>query len=149
MAEAIIIHDYLVRTNSWDKIKEKSRSQIEILKNSNPTSWFRMNIGCPILEDELCKAYPVRPPECSTHFVKSNPELCHPWSAQSGKYEKFDMVDLFDKFSEFVKTKTDNYGIFRINLPIPLALLLAERIQKQSNKDTFETMRMMFNELNY
>lgn len=149
VAEAIIISDYLVRTGKWEKIREKSRAQIEILKNSNSTSWFRMNISCPILENELCQAYSIRPPECSTHFVKSDPELCHPWSVQSGNYEKFDMVDLFQKFSEYIEKKTDSYGILKINLPIPVALLLANRIQVQSNKDTFETMRILFNELQY
>lgn len=31
---------------------------------------------CPMLEDDACGAYPVRPAVCRTHYVRSDPRFC-------------------------------------------------------------------------
>jgi Fe-S-cluster containining protein len=148
MAEAVVIHEYLVQNKKWSKVREKSIELFKLSHDTDPIAWFKMNISCPILDEKgLCSAYSIRPVVCSTHFVTSDPDLCSPWSSKSGSYKSVDMGDLYIEFQEKISSKIDSYGIFNLRLPLPTALLLAERIQVQSNLDFQQTMNMLFNEL--
>lgn len=148
IAEALVMHEYLLKKKQWLEVREKAREQAKIAKNASMVTWTKMNIKCPVLSEEgLCKAYMVRPPLCSTHFVKSDPRACDPWATGNYKYDPVQMNDLHDLFVKKTKSVVDNYGIFNLKLPIPVALLLAERIQVQSDMDLQKTVSLLFNEL--
>lgn len=148
VAEAIIMYEYLLN-NQWKITKVKSLDQIKVIRNSNPVSWFKMNIKCPVLNEKgECSAYPVRPPTCSTHFVSSNPEYCNPWSSETGLYKPVDMDEIMLEFDKLINSKIDSYGVLKIKLPIPMALIFAENIYSQSNKDIEQVVSILFNEFN-
>lgn len=147
IAEATIIYDYLHTNKKWFDKKEEIKEQAKLANDINYIAWFKMNKKCSLLKNNLCSIYPIRPPFCSTHFVTSNPELCDPWSTAAGKFALTSMDDLLEEFSKKVDDKVDQYGIFRTSFPLPIALLIAERIQYQSKLEIHQVIRLVFNEL--
>lgn len=149
IAEALIIFDHLKLNQIWDETRNKCISLIKIVQKSSPVSWFKMRIECPILDSKtkMCNAYEVRPPPCSTHFVKSNPEGCDPWSLKPIQYELANMVDLYDKYETEISHSLDGYGILSYRLPIPIALLFAERIQTKKGIKANDIISFIYNEL--
>lgn len=148
IAEALVMHEYLLKKKQWIEVREKAKEQAKMAKNANMVTWTKMNIKCPVLSEEgLCRAHLVRPALCSVHFVKSDPRACDPWATSNYRYNPVDMNDLNDSFMKRVSSIIDSYGIFNLKMPIPVALLLAERIQVQSDMDLQKTVSLLFNEL--
>jgi Fe-S-cluster containining protein len=148
MAEAAILYEKLVQDKLWLEVKKEARSQFAIAKDADPVAWFKTNRPCPVLDRQknLCKAYSVRPAACSTHFVISKPELCDPWSTAAGTYVSADMDDLLEKFTKRVMENIAGHGVFSLELPIPVALLLAERISIQSGLELDKAVALLFQE---
>lgn len=132
LAEAIIMQEYLVKNKTWESVREDVETLLPLLENAQPVTWFQMNQACPVLDKttRLCRAYEVRPTPCSVHFVTSDPALCDPWSTVKGEYKPLTFTDLHEEFLTKLNGAIDANGIFAIRLPIPSALLLAEKIQQ-------------------
>lgn len=135
LAEAIVIQDYLVEQNRWEAVREKAEAQLPYLENTQPVTWFQMNQACPVLDPatRLCQAYAVRPTPCSVHFVTSDPSLCDPWSTAKGVYQPTPFLDLHEEFATKLSGVVDANGIFAVRLPMPSALLLAEKVQQMKS----------------
>lgn len=76
--EAIGIYLYLHRTQTKLKIKqikEKIKHQYTIIKNLSEEEHYTTNIECPLLEDNICLTYPVRPISCAGYHSLSE-EKC-------------------------------------------------------------------------
>jgi len=148
MAEAIIIYEYLRSRDQWIKVKKRSQDQFKTAQLTDPLSWFKLNISCPVLgPDKLCTAYQIRPAMCSTHFVTSDPKVCDPWGAGPGEYEAIDFDDLYMKFRERNKNAVIGFGVLSLELAISSALLLAERISVQSGLNLEQAMSFIFRQL--
>jgi Fe-S-cluster containining protein len=98
VAEAMVIYSYLVEINQWGNVRDEIKSQLSTSKNIDPVAWFKMRIECPILDKttKKCKAYPVRPIFCSTHFVTSDSKACDPWYTGNKPYKPEPMGELYD-----------------------------------------------------
>lgn len=132
MAEAIIIRNYLVKNGLWADVEKRAKDLQDFAMKLDSVTWFTMNLKCPIMNPNTgkCEAYEVRPPACSVHFVLSDPSSCDPWSTEKMSYAQFDMIDLFEDFAKSLqRTCGDN---MMIPLPIPIALLTAERMSVKS-----------------
>ena len=150
VAESLIMLDSLIRSGVWDQVRDRAKEQVKLIGIADrSSSWFKMNKPCPILnpETKLCLAYEVRPSPCSTHFVKSNPNLCDPWSTDVGEFKPEDMVDLHEQFLSLLEREVAGRGILRIRLPIPVALLFAEKIQIQTNLSFDDIIELINSEL--
>lgn len=149
VAEGILLYDHLLKNGKWSEARKKAKEQLPLVKDINPIAWFKMNQSCPVLDDKskTCMAYEMRPVKCSTHFVKSSPDLCDPWKTAPGSYEVLDMDDVLDKFRKRFTENVDGYGIFQIESSIPVSLLLAERITIQSGLGLDKIISMLYNEL--
>ncbi len=145
VAEAIILQNFLKDKKEWDKVKEKCKELIFASVNSNDVTWYKMNIECPILKDDMCMTYEIRPPACSTHFSISNPESCSSRSLEQG-FKSLDFIDLYNEFRNKFESQVDNYGILQFTTHIPLALLLAEKVQTIKDKDLNEIISLIHNE---
>jgi hypothetical protein len=147
MAEAVIIYEYLKSGGHWPGVKIRARKQLPLIGATDPLTWFKLNMSCPVLSPEKrCLAYKVRPGMCSTHFVSSDPKLCDPWGSGTGRFEPRDLDDLYDKFCE----KLENIvgpGVLQMRLPFPSALVLAEGISVHSGLDIQQTMEFVFRNL--
>jgi hypothetical protein len=108
-----------------------------------------MRIECPVLDSntKMCSAYEVRPPPCSTHFVKSNSEACDPWSLKPIEYKSAGMTEIYDKYEREIAHSIDGNGILSYRLPIVVALLFAEKINSKTKLKTNEIISFIFNEL--
>lgn len=134
LAEAVVLHDELVRSGKWPAVREAAESQAEILKAAGHVTWFKMNQRCPVLDKNsgLCKGYAGRPAACSTHFAKSDPSLCHPWGTGEGRFLPVDFVDLHARMTERIKELHPDLEFLLSQAPMPLALLMAERLSVKS-----------------
>ncbi len=147
IAEAIVMYDYLVRSGRWLEVKAAAKSLQDIAMTASGMAWFKMDIPCPVLSNDLCMAYEVRPVACSTHFVSSDKDLCQPLSMKSGQYEPIFMVDLFDKFAQKLQSSVDEHGILQTTAPIPLALLMAESVNVKRDMTVQEMIQYIRNEI--
>lgn len=149
VAEAVLIYSHLSQFGRWAAISLECRKQLPDIKNSGSVSWFLMNRKCPVLDLEkgTCSAYSVRPVACSTHFVTSKPELCDSWNSGAGDYSPVDFSDLYEEFQEKLATNIAGHGILSLELPLPQALLLAERINLQSGMSLDKAVSLFINEL--
>jgi len=135
VAEALIIYNYLQKGNSWTSIRETALSQYKLASITSDIAWFKMNSPCAILDPttKTCRAYSVRPTPCSVHFVTSNPDICDPWSVSDGEFKKADFPKIHEKFMDVVSRELSGRGVLELRLPMPAALLFAEKIQTQNN----------------
>lgn len=149
MAEAVLIYQHVLDKGVWPRVKEVAKAQLPLVRSTDPVAWMKMNLKCPILDpaSQKCSAYEVRPAICATHYVTSSPSLCDPWSTASGTYSPLDFNDLLVEFRKRAGSHVEGYGILSLELPIPLALLLAERINTLSGLTMEQAITVMFNEL--
>jgi Fe-S-cluster containining protein len=149
MAEAVIIYEHLREKEYWPDVRKKATDQMNLLGAAQPMTWFKMRQKCPVLntDTDLCRTHALRPAICSTHFVTSNPKLCDPWSTASGEFKAVDYTDLYENFQRRMTECIQSYGIFTLMMPIPTALLLAEKISVKSGLDLSEIVSLFFKEL--
>jgi len=133
VAEALIIYDYLKNKNLWSKVRENAMAQYKLALSTDEVSWFKMNISCSVLDQntKMCMAYLVRPTSCSVHFVTSDPSVCDPWSVSEKAFEKTDFPDIHTDFMDVIHKELSGRGVLELRLPMPSALLFAEKIQMQ------------------
>jgi Fe-S-cluster containining protein len=149
MSEAVLIYEHLKKEGVWQEVKKIAKSQLPLIKDAKPLAWFKMNLKCPVLNltTQLCQAYPVRPATCSIHFVKSDPVMCDPWGQKSGPFLPIDFSDLYLQFRKRTTEYTEGFGILSLELPIQVALLLAEKINTLSGLSEEQVVSLVFNEL--
>ncbi len=147
VAEAMVMHGQLEKSGKWTEVRARAAALVPLARNTPVVAWFKMNLMCPVLDSQtrLCTAYESRPSPCSTHFVFSDPGLCDPWKTTSGAYELADMDDLHVQFQKALSTQIDGHGILALRLPIPVALLFAEKIRVQTLSAN-EVINLIYNE---
>jgi Fe-S-cluster containining protein len=148
-AEALIIQEHLEKAGTWPEVEKRARALLMLSRNTPPVAWFKMNIMCPVLDPvtKLCTAYEVRPTPCSTHFVRSDPSQCDPWTMKAGVYEPISLMDLHQDFLKKLEKVIDGYGLLALKFPMPLALIFAARIKVQSGLGANEMVSLIYNEL--
>lgn len=148
VAEALVMYEHLSRSGRWPEVRERARGLAAEVRDASPVAWFKMNRPCPVLgKDRLCAAYEVRPSPCSTHFVTSDPALCDPWSPKAGIYETSSMDDLHIEFMKRLDAELTGRGVLDLRLPIPVALLFAERAQSHTNLSAADIIAFIGSEL--
>lgn len=148
VAEAIVIQEHLEKSGSWTEVFRRCLEILGTVREASSVSWFRMNIACPVLSaEDDCSAYSVRPAVCSVHFAMSKPELCHPWSTESGDFTPVELDDVFLKFQSSLQSSIDAHGILALKMPLPVSLIMAERIRHQPNLTIEALMKLIYNEL--
>jgi len=148
MAEALIMYDHLLESGEWVGVRARAEAQMPEAMEASPAAWFMMGRRCPVLRPEsgTCLAYPVRPALCSTHFVRSNPGLCDPHAVVQGKYEPVQFNDLVEAFLKKMLANVAGSGIFQLELPLPAALLLSERVNLQAGLTLDRVVSLFLNE---
>jgi Fe-S-cluster containining protein len=149
MAEALIIYNHLKLFKKWVDVKKRAKAQLKTILLADPLSWYKLNISCPILDPEskLCLAYKARPVLCSTHFVTSDPVICDPWNAKQGTYRPLDFNDLYMDFRKRIESATLGYNVLSMEMVLPSALLLSERVSIQSGLDLKQALSLIYKEL--
>jgi Fe-S-cluster containining protein len=71
------IEDLRIRTQQWHEW-DKTRQGRHHATHIDEKSTFSAYHYCPILVEGKCRAYPMRPLICRTHFVCSDPRACRP-----------------------------------------------------------------------
>lgn len=116
----------------------------ESARTLSADAWFKMKTRCPVLDgQDMCSAYGVRPPACSTHFVLSDPDCCDPWSATGSEYVPADLKDVYVDSQRRIRESLPSSGIMSMVLPLPLALLVADRIAVRTDMSVEQALDLI------
>jgi len=135
LAEAAVLVDFLKRHKKWDRVAEVSRHQQSMAMSIKPMAWFKIGLPCPILNQDLCDAYLVRPSTCSAHHVTSPPEACSPLSTSFSSYVPHELTDVHVDFMRSFAAAVCSGSTLRARAPMPVALILAERMSIDPGSD--------------
>ena len=72
--ELTAIYLYIKRTYSSEKVQEIRKridEQFKIVSGFTEDEHFKTNVQCPLLENNLCRVYPVRPLSCAGYHSMS------------------------------------------------------------------------------
>lgn len=148
VAEASIIVSFLKQKKLWDSVKEKAERASSMIKKVPSNAWFKMDIKCPVLDDnDLCSAYPVRPSACAVHYAKSDPIVCSPSKISNQKYNPVEFLEEFTESRKKLNSTLAGYGVLQIVLPLPTALLMADRISIKTGLSYDQVMSIIRNEI--
>lgn len=149
LAEAMVMHDHLKKRGQWEQVRQEADDQYRRYGRVTDLVWFKMNISCPVLDRDtgMCRAHQVRPPACAAHFATSDPDLCDPLSTAGGEYRPVEMRDVVEKFRNELSESLAEHGILQMRLPLPVALLMAERISVRSGMSLEQAISLIRNEL--
>lgn len=139
VAEAVIIRDYLVRTDQWKEVLKKCRQYNKLYFDYDHDTWFLSNIRCPVLDlnTGLCKAYKVKPVICTTRHAVDVRDACHPYDLSTTFPTPLNFDQVTKNFYSWLVEKHKNSPMSRI-VPLVQGLLLAEGL-KSDFKHDFET----------
>ena len=70
------IESLRIRTRQWHQWDDSLRAGSSSDDLAGQSDDFSRKMSCPILVDEACSAYDVRPLVCRSHFVRSHPLSC-------------------------------------------------------------------------
>lgn len=146
VGEAAVIVSHLRESGDWKRVRAAASSLAGRARECSADTWFKMRTPCPVLtKDGACSAYAVRPPACAVHFVTSDPASCDPWSSEPG-FSPVDMSDIYLESQATIGQAIPPGGIMSMALPIPLALLLADRVAVRTDLTFEQAMEMMVRE---
>jgi len=128
VAEAHALAQYIKRELSVEKINglRMRTQQWHEWDNSRPGRYPSANIDeqaylsnydpcCPLLVNDACIAYPVRPVVCRTHFVCSHPLTCgaanDPKSTEDAPVVLTSVVTAASPFSRAIRNHIENAGL--------------------------------------
>jgi len=146
VAEAAVMVAALRASGDWVRVRAAAKALAGLARECPPDTWFKMRTRCPVLSDDgRCSAYAVRPPTCSVHLVTSDPSACDPWSPDPS-FEPLDLSEVYLESQLAVKRAVPPGGIMAVVLPLPLALLLADRVAVRTDLTFEQAMEMMARE---
>lgn len=147
VAEAAVMVAHLRESGEWKRVRGAASSLAGRARECSSDSWFKMKTRCPVLtDDNMCGAHEVRPPACSVHFVTSNPSACDPWSSEPD-FRPVDMSAVYLEAQAHIAGSVRKGGIMSMVLPLPLALLLADRVAVRTDLTFEQAMEMMAREV--
>lgn len=147
VAEAAVMVSYLRAAGDWKRVRETASSLSGRAREGDSDTWFKMKTRCPVLrEDNMCGAHAVRPPACSVHFVMSDPAACDPWSSEPD-FRPVDMSAVYLESQAHIAKSIPSGGIMSMVLPLPLAILLADRVAVRTDLTFEQAMEIMAREV--
>lgn len=132
LLEGILLYRYLLKEGRWTTaLKEKLRESSDQQYGSTYQVWLLSLTPCPLLDTgtSQCSAYSARPMACRMYLAKSDPYYCHPHRLGP----KTEILDRGETLSQFHKVEQDallKHHVQFVGVPIGMALLLAERVEK-------------------
>lgn len=103
-----------------------SRPINDIIAVTRPLSmrYLEMNIPCPLLENNRCLIYTVRPLPCSGQYAVSPPDWCNPASGEKPAIHQLIPGD--DDLLKMAQLADPQLMLYEITLPIMIYRLLTE-----------------------
>jgi Fe-S-cluster containining protein len=109
------IEDLRMRTqqwHEWDNSRPGRHPPAGIVEHTDFSDYQHC---CPLLVNGACRAYPVRPIVCRTHFVLSNPLFCRsandPESTEGAPVVLSSVLKATSAFSKEIRVHIENEGL--------------------------------------
>jgi Fe-S-cluster containining protein len=104
-----------MRTQQWHEWDNSRPGRYPSVNIGNQTDLSNYDHGCPLLVNDTCIAYPVRPVVCRTHFVCSHPKFCcavnDPESTEDKPVVLKSIVTAAGPFSMAIRNYVENAGL--------------------------------------
>ena len=71
------IDELRMRTQQWHEWNRYMQGRHQSADIDEETDFSHYSHCCPLLVNDTCSVYPVRPVVCRTHFVSSHPHFCY------------------------------------------------------------------------
>jgi Fe-S-cluster containining protein len=127
--EGIELYRGLVAQGVWSKLRPAIVEHQDATWGLSLEVWLLSMRPCPLLKDDLCSAYDVRPMSCRITVSVGDPHLCHPHRLDGGS-------GILPKKGSFEATRKFEDGLLRMHglksslIPMSAAVLLGEQIDK-------------------
>lgn len=109
------INDLRERTHQWHEWDNSRPGRYPSAKVDEEIDLSNYGPCCPLLVNDACIAYPVRPVVCRTHLVSSHPRLCRatldPESTEGAPAVLKSIVTATSPFSEAIREHIENAGV--------------------------------------
>jgi Putative zinc- or iron-chelating domain len=130
--EALTVYRGIVQKRLWTSIlKARFEETSDRVRGLSVEVWILSQIACPLLDEATgtCLAYDSRPFSCRTVYSRSDPHLCDP-SHSGGLPPVLPRKEAIMEIGKVEATLMRKHRLGRIVLPLPVAVLLAERLDK-------------------
>lgn len=130
--EALVVYRGIAKNRLWTTtLKARFQEASERVKGLSLDVWFLSRIPCPLLDQKsgTCLAYDSRPFSCRTVFSKGDPHYCDPAHA-GGLPPVIQRKEALEDMSHTEEALMRKHRLGRIVLPLSLAVLLAEQLDK-------------------
>ena len=130
--EAIPMYRFLVQRGRWTPdLRQRLQAHANTTTSLAPSVWMLTRIPCPMLKDNRCGVYDVRPFHCRSMWATGDPFYCDPQSF-GPETTLVAKDELMESFWRHEKLMAQQVGMPYFRMPISRALLTAEQIVQGS-----------------
>jgi hypothetical protein len=130
LLEGLSIHQGLVERRIWTTFLRKQFEQhAEKTLNLMPAVWFLSMIPCPLLHEDKCLGYEVRPVTCKVAYSIGDPYYCHPHrlSEATAFGNQKEISEQVFKIEDMILKR---FNVTNFQMTISMAVLYAEKVSK-------------------
>lgn len=130
--EALVVYRSLVRKRLWtSKLRAHFEQSSDHVRGLSLEVWILSHIPCVLLDETsgTCKSYESRPFSCRTVYARGDPHLCDPSHSQ-GLPPVLSRKEVVVEMAEMETRLINRHRLGRIILPLPSAVLLAEKLDR-------------------
>jgi len=130
LLEGMSLYQGLLEKRIWTSLLRKRFQQhAEKTLNLQPAVWFLSMIPCPLLHEDQCLGYEVRPVTCQVAYSIGEPYYCHPHRL-SPETAFGDQRELGQQVSDSEEAIFKRLDITNFPMSLSMAVLYAEKVHK-------------------
>jgi Fe-S-cluster containining protein len=128
LLEGCTIYSWLSEHALWStELKQALLDTQDRVKGLAVEVWMLSLIPCPLLKDDLCSAYEVRPFACQVTYSIGDPNECHPHRLGPGMLPR---KDLYEALAVVEARILKRHHLRHFRIPLAAAVLWGEKIVK-------------------
>ena len=128
--EALLLYRHLVSSGRWTpSLRAKLTEHADTTRDLAFEIWLLSMLACPFLDaNNKCSVYAQRPFACRVTLSQGDSYLCHPHRVLNSQIVS--KTDITREFHKRQRVPTRRHDLTLIIMPLSVALLIAERIER-------------------
>lgn len=132
LLEGVTLFRWLAEHGLWLRtLKERLEKHHRATWGLSPSVWMLSQIPCPLLDQDLCTAYEIRPFVCRTLLSTLDSHYCHPHRFIEGKAGIIDRRGIESRFQEMENRLLKASKMVLLRAPVSTAILCGEKLCKE------------------